>query len=307
MLTKIDSFNKKYNQKVYVEDFLNSPEKFISHKTYLSDLRLLAIYLRDYKNLKPLQRLQYLESFCEQYCEEYDRVVWINIIAKALNYSKKSEQRLKVFDPPCIYDYEFEYINGLDIPETHKKILFCVLAFYKYELRRRKNENKDNFYIPNFVLSPVDLKKYSGIKLSKNEDVAYIHDELDKKGLLGYSPKSNGQVIALFVKNIEKKESKDFIKVVNLKNCGLFYEYFLNKERMKFCKKCGDIFKVKSNSQLYCKDCLNEENPKTKIVKCDYCGNPFIVKSKNNRSNLCEKCYKQHRLEQQKNYRENKK
>lgn len=289
-MTKKDMFNKKYNQKAYVEDLLQNPFKFDSHKTYLSDLRLIGLYLRDVKKIKPTRRMMFLEAFCRENCEAYNEVGWIDTIQRAMNYSKKADQKLKKIKFPEVYDFEFNYIQSLDLSENEKRILFCSLVFYKFE-KNRCNYKKDNYYIPNFVLKPWNLKKYSGIKLSKTDDVAYIHKTLDEKGLLGYSAKGGGQLIANFISNIDySQESKDSVTIVNPDNSSLYYDYFLNKKKIGFCTICGDIFKKTTNNQVYCKECRKLSEDTVRTVVCVDCGKKFCVPSMNKRTCRCLDC-----------------
>lgn len=308
-MNKIDGFNKKYNQKKYAEDLLSTPQKFDLHKTYLSDLRLIAIYLRDEKNMKPKERQTFLEEYCSRNCENYNEVIWITLIQRAMNYSRKKEQKLKYIEYPKIYKFEFDYINELTDDERYRRILFAILCFYKYEKNRCSYE-KDNYYIPNFVLKPSKLNKYCGIKMERTEHIGQLNGDLRRLGMINYSNKNEGQIIASFVSGIDYDVdlgNEDYVTVVNPENAYLYFNYFLNDKKIGFCKSCGDIFKKRANNQMFCKVCASEILSDSHIVTCCDCGREFSVKLKDTMTCRCEECQAKARKEQYREYNKKRK
>lgn len=295
-MNKTDKLNKSYNQQKYVIELIENPQKFEEHKCYLSDLRLIALYLRDYKNIKPKAREEYLQNFCKNNCPSYNEVKWMKTIDKAISASKKSEQKLLRFDPPVVYDFEFDYINNLDIDDRRKRILFTCLVYFKFATNKYGYENSQ-YYIPKYVLTPNKIGKYSGIKLSKEENVAMLQRELRDKELLKFSYAHGGQVIASFIENIDySQNAKKSLQVLYPEHSGLYYDWFVEEKSIGFCKECGDAFKQtkgKGNKRERCKECSKIHSTE-RLVVCIDCGKRFVVNANNTKTCRCSLCQKEH-------------
>ena len=104
---------KKSNQIAYVEYLLDNGYLINDSKNYFSNIRLLTIYLRQVKNMKPKQREEFVYEFIEKFDNSYNKVLDYKRIDKAIKMGAKGT--LKVFDSPKIYQSEFDYINNLPI------------------------------------------------------------------------------------------------------------------------------------------------------------------------------------------------
>ena len=123
---------KKFNQIAYVEYLLNNGYLINDSKNYFNNIRLLTIYLRQVKNMKPRQREEFVYNFVEKFDNSYNKVLDYKRIDKAIKMGAKGT--LKVFDNPIIYQSEFDYINNLPIDISRRRVLFSAYCFYKLML-----------------------------------------------------------------------------------------------------------------------------------------------------------------------------
>ena len=73
-------------------------------------------------------------------------------------------------------------------------------------------------------------------------------------------------------------------------NIGYWLDWYNGNKRISKCGKCGNVFYKKSNNQIYCSECQGYEKIGVKTLVCCDCGKEFVVKSKNAKTQRCDKC-----------------
>lgn len=300
---------KTFRQKEYVEKLINQPEQYLSKKVTVSDLRLICLYLRDVKYLKPKQRKEWLYEFVEKNDKFFNPVLDYKKLDRALKRAIQKTQKLKQISKIEIYQSEFDYIFNLPLLDIYKRLLFTVYCYYK--LKQAVYPAVDNYYIPNYIVSIPTLKRNSKIKLAKGDTIGYLFYDL--KEYLDYSAYKQGSIKANFIekmKNIEPKGDKYEIKF--FENVGMFYDLFVDKSKYSFCEKCGDIFKDKNKTKAgrnskYCKDCSAKEENGLEMFICEECGEKYFRSSSCRRErNICDECYDKWRTKYNHSFRKKK-
>ena len=287
---------KKFNQVAYVEYLLENAYLINDPKNYFSNIRLITIYLRQIKHMKPKQREEFVYKFLEDYDKSYNKVLDYKRIDRALKAGSKGE--LKIFDYQTISKTEFDYINNIPIDISRKKVLFSAYCFYK--LRNSEYPNlANNIYIPKNIVSMTKLKSTSKVK----DNICYYLNEL-KEQYLDWCPARDSSIILKFVENMPIPSQEETIcKITNFDNLYLYYDYFLGDKSISFCADCGDIYRDKSYKnvgarQKFCKNCVKkEENTQNyKKIICEKCGKTVFLSPKTRRKiDLCDECYEDFR------------
>ena len=292
---KIDRL-RKHNQLAYVEFLLENGYLINDAKNYFNNLRLLTIYLRTVKMLKPKQREKFVYEFVQAYDKSYNKVTDYKKIDRALKLGAKGE--LKVFDYPIIYKNEFDYINSLSIDINRKRVLFSAYCFYK--LRNQEYPNLvNNIYVPHSICSLAKLKSTSKVK----DNIKYYLNEL-KDCYLDWCPARDSSIVLRFVENMPEPDlGSQSCVITNFDELYLYYDYFLGDKSIAFCEDCGDIYRDKSyksvgGRQKFCKNCTKkgEDIPNYRKIVCEYCGRvSFIDKKSKRKQDLCDECYEIYR------------
>lgn len=296
-MNKIIEKDKKIHQTKYVEYLLEHPYLISDPKNYYGNLRLIAIYLKQVRGLKPKQREKFIYEFVEANDPKYNKVIDYLTIDKALRAANTG--KLKDVKEIKIYRKEFEYINNLPLEANRKRVIFSAFCAYKY--RNAQNpEYEGNPYIPENIISMSKLKSTSNVK----DNIKYYLNELKGK-YFDWTPFRNGSIILPFIKDMpELQEDQDYIVIDSLNNLYLCYDYFSGDQSIGFCKKCNSPFRDKNYKkrgarQLYCRDCTETEiknKSEYKVILCENCGEKKVIKSTANRKlNLCDECYKKYR------------
>ena len=287
---------KKFNQIAYVEYLLDNGYLINDPKNYFGNLRLITIYLRQVKNLKPKQREEFIYNFVSNYDTSYNKVLDYKRIDRALKAGAKGE--LKVFDFPKIYRSEFEYIDNLPIDISRRRVLFSAYCFYK--LRNAEYPNlTNNIYVPHSIVSISKLKTTSKAK----DNIRYYLNELKDK-YLDWCPARDSSIILKFVENMPPyTQQEESVSIINFDNLYLYYDYFLGDKSIAFCEDCGDIYRDKNYKsagarQKYCKNCTQKEDKiiNYKKIICENCGKEAFLNLKSRRKfDLCDECYEEYR------------
>lgn len=184
---------------------------------------------------------------------DYSELLLKSICDKA--YSRDS--RLVQVEDVQIYKEELDYISGLDIKYGSKKILFTFLVYKKIE-NKMSNGNCNMNYFSDGDYKRTCFKDMYGSSMKLDETVF----ELSKVGLLqnGY----NSDIKLLFMDNLEDLEKTDVVYTINMfEKCALYFDMYNDRGgKIKPCVRCEILFKPKSNSAKYCKDCA-------KVIKND--------------------------------------
>ena len=287
---------KKFNQIAYVEYLLENAYLINDPKIYFNNIRLLTIYLRQEKNLKPKQREEYVYNFVQTYDKSYNKVLDYKRIDKAIKAGAKGE--LKVFNFPRIYKNEFDYINNLPIDISRRRVLFSAYCFYK--LRNAEYPNlMGNIYVPNNIVSISKLKTTSKIK----DNIKYYLNEL-KEQYLDWCPARDSSIVLKFVENMPLPNLEDdSCELTNFNELYLYYDYFLEDKSVAFCEECGDIYRDKNFKkvgarQRFCNNCTSKEDnlENYKKIVCENCGKEAFISTKSRRKvDLCAECYEDFR------------
>ena len=287
---------RKFNQIAYVEYLLENAYLINDPKTYFNNIRLLTIYLRQQKNLKPKQREEYVYNFVQTYDKSYNKVLDYKRIDKAIKAGAKGE--LKVFNFPRIYKNEFDYINNLPIDISRRRVLFSAYCFYK--LRNAEYPNlTGNIYVPNNIVSISKLKTTSKIK----DNIKYYLNEL-KEQYLDWCPARDSSIVLKFVENMPLPNLEDdSCELTNFNELYLYYDYFLEDKSVAFCEECGDIYRDKNFKkvgarQRFCNNCTSKEDNSEnyKKIVCEKCGKEAFISTKSRRKvDLCDECYEDFR------------
>jgi hypothetical protein len=223
-------------------------------KYLTTEIKLLALYLRDILNMKLSKRTEYLYEFCSNHISNYNKAKYFRLIDSAIKYSQNKKRKFVVIDRINIYKEEVDYINSLDdIDHDSKKVLFTFLVQKKldnitYSLRNGKVSTSINF--------KGGKQKYNNIKIiSKISNKTLINDDIiNKLNLLGYiNIKYAGLIELTYLNNITHSEDIA-IKIINYNVIGWYFDLYNKNNKIKLCECCSELFQQKSNSQKYCSD-----------------------------------------------------
>ena len=196
-------------------------------------------------------------------------------------------------NPPINIEYigitqkELEDIARLKSPPV-ERIAFTALCLAKYRniLCVRNNNWICTSHKMLFSLSSVNKTGY--------EKEMMIH-KLVKAGMLQ-------PALAVGNTNLQVKFIDDssliVLKITDMRELGKEYMLYRGKKYAR-CENCGRLFYKRSNSQLYCKNCKGYQKIKTKVLTCCDCGKEFVVDSKANNKQRCDKCQHIKQLEYQ--------
>jgi len=245
----------KYNEKLYAERLLK--EGFLT-KYIAYELKILVKYYKQEMKISAKQRKILIYEFCEKYIIEFNRVKYFKIINSALRYGSKGINKLIVINSIQVTDKEIEYINGLEIEEHYKKVLFTLMIKTKLnkELCLQKFNNASKF---NFFGGKVEL--YKEIKqMSKIPDTYDINIIINYLSNMGYIDiRNRGRVNLLFIENIELSNDIVF-EVNNFYNIGYYFDWFNGENGVIKCENegCEELVKKTGKNQKYCKECWKE-------------------------------------------------
>lgn len=269
----------KYSELDYAKDIY---ENGVHQNAYiLTELSMLAIYMRRFLGYKPKKLKCELYLWCEKNIKEYKKETHYVIIKKAINRACKKGSTLINIDHIDFYGYELEYINSLFIKsnsdsETEslfsyecKKLLFTLL--FKMKINKMISESKktdDNYeyqgkYFKGGQKKYNDLKKISKlpVKFDINSDII---NTLWVNNLV--TPMFNGLIRLDFMDKIyelqkDNKKADVVFEIRDYNSVGWYFDYYNQDKKIQFCKECGKIYKKKSNRQEYCSDeCYLENN-----------------------------------------------
>lgn len=273
-----------YAQKIYNDGFLTKYRE--------TELKLVALYMRDVLEItKKQERKEALHKFCEKHLKDYHRMKYYKLINKVLDYSCSKKNYLINIDSVPVMKSETDYLNSQDLSIDEKKVLFALLITYKlrklYFEIKKPNEPYDNMYFKGGTSQYSDLKKVSNIhnKLDINIDII---SELAVKGYVKIY--SRGCIRLNFIEEIVYDTGEISFEMTDYNNIGYWFEWHNGNKRIGKCTKCGNVFYKKSNHQIYCSECQGYEKQGVKTLICCDCGKEFEVKSKNAKTQRCDKC-----------------
>jgi hypothetical protein len=302
--------NYKYNELEYAKTIY---ENGFQTKHIVTELRLVATYLRRYLNYKPKDLREVMYNFCSKYIPEYNKVKHYKIINRAINQACKKGSALIKVDEITVYDYELAYIDTLQICNEDgeivkfsydcKKVVFtllCLMKLNKHISKQKNGEESKGLYFKGGNKKYNDLKKASKIndKIKINDDIIY---SLGQSGII--TVLFNGLIKLNFMDDLNNlKESKTgndcnvCITIKNFDNIGWYYDFYSNVINIKLCKHCNQPFKQTKHDILYCSEHKQYYIPiETKEIQCTDCGVKVEVDARNMTKTRCDECYKTYR------------
>jgi len=258
------------------------------------ELRLLALYLRDECGMKPREIESYITDFCVEHCANYHFRAYYRMIGNACKYAENKKNVLIQIDSLSVYQNEIEYIDQLDLPYEHKKMMFSILMLKKLD-KECYEQRQDGEYKMGYLSADDSklrfLKKTSGLsKVDIPKDVFYHWRE---KGLIRVS-------YAGFILDFMDQMKHGGIEVMAVKHFdsfGAYWDLLYNGSKMLLCQKCEKPFYKTSGNQFYCKEHrgyrVQTEVHKTKIAVCETCGDNYYVSAHAVKARVCPSCSRQ--------------
>ncbi|PNX47282.1 MAG: hypothetical protein BV457_05990 [Thermoplasmata archaeon M9B1D] len=145
--------------------------------------------------------------------------------------------KLKIIEYIPLYDSELELINTLT-KDREKKLLFtCYIISRFYNTEGWVN------------ITRAELFKLSNVTAT-SKDRNIIIGKLIKGGYLFDAQRNDNLNI-----KVNLLEGEEVLRVKDLENIGNQFISFSKKDYI-MCENCGRLVKIKSNRQMYCKQCF---------------------------------------------------
>lgn len=247
-------------QNEYKYDEIGYAEKILSEgfqtKYYCTELSLLTLYYRDFLKYKPAKRKEELYKFCEKYYPGFDPVVQYKIINRALR-SVARKGRLVSIGYVNIFEEDLKVIESYQCSYNCKKLMFTFLAYVRldryYRLLKFDKEYTANIFYATSEISR-RVRDMAGFPQSVDIDLTYIPD-LVSIGAVTVMPRAR-----LYLNFMDKCPSfgEYAIEITDYDNVGVYYDYYNHIPKVCLCPSCGQPFKKKSNSQMFCVHCAAE-------------------------------------------------
>lgn len=277
----------RYTELVYAKNIYENGFQSVQHRP--TELRLVATYMRRNLNYKPKKLKEEMEQWCETHITGYKKELYYKMINTAINQACKKGSKLINIDRINFYQYEMDYINNLHIIKDKdtkeeseysyecKKVIFTLLFKMKVNkiITELKSEEEDFIYKGKYFQG--GQKKYTELKkLAKIRDKVKINEDIiHSLWISGYvSPMFHGLVKLNFMEELYGIEINPIppdqsiaIKVTDYESVGWYFDYYNKDSRITFCKRCGKIFRKKSNRQEYCSEVCSSTVNRNKTKK----------------------------------------
>ena len=275
-----------FNEKATIEQIINSG--FVDDVNINRTIKKLARYNYYVQCLSEKESYDMIVSYMSANYPEFTEVGSYKDIQGCIRDASKSPW--KDITQVVITKDELEKIQSLnDIRK--EKLAFVLLADAKYD-----NAYKDKKVNCSF-LSNSDLYRLSRVTMPIAERSMFLHflysEELVE---ININPMSKGKRL-LYV----SESDEDVGLVLNEHNYNELAFTYINWKSggYKECKKCGNLFKAKTNAQ-YCKKCSPKYEPvEKKTIVCVDCGKEIIINGKSSRKIRCDDCQHKKQLEYQ--------
>lgn len=283
----------EYAKLIYTEGFQTK------HKP--TELRLVALYMKEVLGLKPKERNIKLYEFCEKWIPNYNRAIYFKVINRALMQASKKGQKLITIEKINIYQGEIEYLNNLEIDYNFKKVLFAFLVQMKLnkEVYEYKNEKPyTSIYFKGGKAKYANIKKISKIpvKLDINDDVIYF---LAQEKLVNVLHK--GLIVLDFLKNC-CESGYIVVEVMDYENIGLYFDLYNQNPKVKLCEYCNNPFRQTKSDIKYCSLHKGYQPIEVKIIKCVDCGVEVEVDGIVKNKKRCSDCQQSNNKERYRRY-----
>ena len=242
MIKSMEYNEIEYASKIFKNGFQSNYYKF--------ELKLLVIYLRDYKNKSKKECKECIIEFCKKYYPEYTYALCYKLIKNSLQvYNDKSTVLIQIDQIP-IYEDEYDAIVKLGLNDSLTLVLFAILVKKKlskkiYKIKNGETSKSKYMQLNQKCLS--DLKIMSN-KKSKKELLTSL-SILNKMNIISMG---NNAVIDLnFI--IDSNEKEKIISIKNYENTYLYIQRYWGYDKIKNCMYCNEPYLSKSNRQMFCK------------------------------------------------------
>jgi len=245
----------RYNEKKYAEAILK--EGFLT-QYHRYELKILVKYYKEVEGKKAKERKELIYKFCQDNIEKFNRVKYYKIINSALLYGSKVINKLILVENIPITDKEIEYINGLELDDIHKKILFTFIVKNKLNKEMSKqifgNSSDYNFFGGR---SESYKEVFEMAKLSGKNNMNNLVNDLSNEGYVDV--RTRGKINLSFIDNIEDSENVVF-KITNFDNVGYYFDWYNGNDKFIKCENigCEDVIKKVNGKTKYCSDCAKE-------------------------------------------------
>ena len=248
----------RYNELKYAEKILK--DGFMTHY-HRYELKILVKYYKEIQNKKASERKELVYAFCQEHIEKFNRVKYFRIINSALLYGSKRLSKLITIESIPITENEIKYINGLELDEIHKKILFTFIVKNKLNKEMSKQiYGKSSEY--NFFGGKNESYKevFEMSKLSNSLNINNIVNTLSNNGYVDVV--NRGRINLLFIENIDVSEiDKIVMNITNFDNVGYYFDWYNGNDKFIRCENvgCEEVIKKTNGNMKYCTDCAKEK------------------------------------------------
>lgn len=249
--------NYRYDEKKYAEELLKNGFLTQYHRY---ELKILVKYFKEVLNKKARERKNLIYEFCENHIVNFNKVKYFKMINSALSYGSKKNNKLILIKSIPITDKEINYIQGLELDDVHKKILFTFIAKIKLnkEITKQIYGKSSEYNI--FGGKKESYKEvFEMSKLSNKYNINTLVNELSNMGCIDVRTK--GKINLKFIENIEVSE-KDVVvfEISDFDSVGYYFEWYNGNEKFIKCENndCWEVIKKTSGSKKYCSKCAKE-------------------------------------------------
>ena len=244
--------NYIFNEKQYIEDFLNGTQ--VENKIglrYIIGLlfRYYTIYKSDEINSRKvkdqiLNDIKNNGSFHDNNIQDFElEKVIKSVIAKNKKYYKDNRmyKPLKQLEYIPLYKGEFDFIQTLETEQEKKFMFTCYILARFYNTTWVNSSETEIFKLANITKTSKEKSLFIG-KLLREEKI-FMSDYITS--------------LALKLKETKQEDDEEVIRIYQMKNLGnLFLAHI--RPNYKQCEECGRLIKIKGNKTMYCKKCLKE-------------------------------------------------
>ncbi|MBD1379195.1 hypothetical protein [Metabacillus arenae] len=249
----------KYKEKTYAEEILKNG---FSTNNLIGQLKILAKYYK-HKELKPKEREEKLYEFCGNNIKNYNKVKYFKTVNSALNHARNNKNKLIEINEIKVSDKELQVIEGFNVGNLHKKVLFTMLVLDKLNKESQKIKYGDEFNNKEYYFgrNPSQYKELiesSKIPKGKSKKIKNIHSiigDLNNEGVLEST--NQGRIKLSFMYNIPD-DDLGVITINSFDNIGLYYDLHIGENKVKKCECCETPIKVKSNRTKFCDTCFED-------------------------------------------------
>ena len=244
--------NYKYNEKIYAEEILKNG--FLT-RHHVKELKILAKYYKEIGyTRKQTEKLLY--KFCDKYIPYFNEVLYFRTINNVLRFAWKKISKLIIIENIPITDFEFEYINNLDMKKLYKRTLFCLMVQDKLARRFFEIVYGDGSrygFFGKYIQQYKEVREMAG--LSSKKVMSEIFRYFNKNNIIDV--RLAGRIKLLFLDEIPQSDNI-IMKITTFDNTRYWFDYYNGDKKIIPCIECGKLIKLTSNRRKYCDACKKE-------------------------------------------------